>query len=280
MNADDYNSSELEAGRVKPDHISAAVRVAQRALGLAVDGKLGPSTRAKLLAAPEAAPPAAVAVAPPIDRLQAAGERALARALAEWRLGIFDPKRADKSAEGQRCRAAIERYMHDGAGWLGAYAGDGAVEWCGIFTAYAWAEDLDADLRHDFLPSTYRLENWRTGRPPLGDGAGARDTRPVSLELGPRSTAADVASFGGTGPRAGDILVVGDGTPGYGEHIAVVYSFDPDVGFHTVEGNGGGSFPNGTRGQGVVRAVRPLGAKPGISFIARRIYRPTLTDLT
>lgn len=51
MTDDEYNLRELQAGAVAPGHISELARVYQAQHGLAVDGKLGPATRAHLLAA-------------------------------------------------------------------------------------------------------------------------------------------------------------------------------------------------------------------------------------
>jgi hypothetical protein len=52
MSPDDYNKQELTKGAITPADVSRATRIAQAALGFkdaAVDGKLGPGTRAALL---------------------------------------------------------------------------------------------------------------------------------------------------------------------------------------------------------------------------------------
>lgn len=48
MSADDFNEAEWESGRLKPAHISELAARFQRAEGLEPDGKVGPSTRARL----------------------------------------------------------------------------------------------------------------------------------------------------------------------------------------------------------------------------------------
>ncbi len=75
----------------------------------------------------------------------------------------------------------------------------------------------------------------------------------------------------------GDILMIGDGSPKFGDHICLVESFDPDRHtFATLEGNGIGIGPDGKRRQGVVRGVRHLG---GSGYCARRLIRPAPGDL-
>lgn len=272
--ADEYNRKEFEAGRLTWQHITRAFQMTQAALGIDVDGRAGPATRAALVPAP-AAP------RPPVDRLKVAGERALARALGQWKLDIRDWKRTAKGVESEADRVIIDDYIRRGLGWTwqAPYAGDGAFEWCGAFAAWCWYMDLLPELRRDYLPSCYRLFAWSQGLTASGEKPKAPIERPTFLALDENSTAADVLGFAGTGPRAGDLLIVGDGKPEYGEHITVVEKFDAaGERFYTVEGNGGGTFPDGTRGQGVVRAIRPLG-RASVRYIARRLYRPTLAHL-
>lgn len=299
---EEFNKQEFDAGRLTWQHITRAIQQAQAVLSLDIDGKAGPATRAALVPAPEQArcatcgnpgpdghnyrhPFKAAPLPPPIDRLKAAGERALNRALAEWKLHIVDPKRTDKSERAVYARGAITNYIHFGLGWTWQppYAGDGAFEWCGAFAAWCWLESLLPELRRDYLPSCYRLFNWTQGLEALGGKPKAPITPPTFLALDENSKPSDVLRFAGTGPRAGDLLIVGDGKPEYGEHITIVERFEATGGlgtFYTVEGNGGGSFPDGNRGQGVVRALRTLGKRAGGgSYIARRLLRPTLAHL-
>ena len=48
MDADAYNARELAAARITPQDISTATRLAQKSLGLRVDGKMGKDTRGAL----------------------------------------------------------------------------------------------------------------------------------------------------------------------------------------------------------------------------------------
>jgi len=78
-------------------------------------------------------------------------------------------------------------------------------------------------------------------------------------------------------PREGDILVVGDATPIYGDHITLVKSYDATNGvFETVSGNGGGDGPDGKYREGVV--VRGY-ALNGPGYRALWLYRPAPSDL-
>ena len=81
-------------------------------------------------------------------------------------------------------------------------------------------------------------------------------------------------------PRAGDIGLVGDGTPAYGDHVVLVERYDERRRIlHTVEGNGLGVGPTGKRRQGIVRAERPIGKRGGHPYHLRRLIRPGLSDL-
>lgn len=212
------------------------------------------------------------------DALEAAGQLAIAEALTLWRRDIYDPKRADKSGHANMCRAVISEIVRSdkGAGWswLPAYEGDdvkGRPEWCGMFAARCWFRSIPLATRKTHFPSCYRLDAWAFA---------GKDARRGYLQLDADSITADVATFCGTGPRAGDILIVGDRRPVWGDHIALVERYDAaDRMFYTVEGNGVGLGPRGNRRQGIVRAKRPLGARQGHTYIGRRLIRPAVADL-
>jgi len=81
-------------------------------------------------------------------------------------------------------------------------------------------------------------------------------------------------------PQAGDILLVGDGKPDYGDHVCGVLGYDEKRRmFSTLEGNGGGLGPDGKKQHGLVKAERPLGATSGHSYHARRLIRLSPSDL-
>lgn len=48
MNADEFNAAEQRAFRLTIEHVTELTRIAQRSLGLTVDGKCGPATRKAL----------------------------------------------------------------------------------------------------------------------------------------------------------------------------------------------------------------------------------------
>ena len=216
------------------------------------------------------------------DALAVAGELAIAEALRLWHLDVYDPKRTDHSAAADASRAVIDECARSDSGagwsWLPPYAGDGAVEWCGMFAARCWSHAIPLWMRRTWWPSTYRLDTWARYATMDATHANLRPkTRAprVYLPLGPDSVKLAVE------PRAGDILLVGDGKPAYGDHVTLVERYDAERQmFHTVEGNGGGVGPKGNRRQGIVRAERPLGKRDGHSYIARRLIRPSIADLT
>jgi len=171
---------------------------------------------------------------------------------AEWRKGVrdFDP---DQNATPD----LIQKYF-DETGWhwfLGNYSNGTYTEqwrdkdwqsWCGLFASYCglqvgnWLYDdrcvdiqLEENVVQDTLPSTHKLSDrsrWNT--PP---------TYPGNLELIP-----------------GDVITVGDYNGGAGSHIALVCDRPAGKKVETIEGNAYGQFPDGSRGEGVVRRTRGL----------------------
>lgn len=209
------------------------------------------------------------------DKLEAAGRAAIAEAARLWDSDIYDPPRNDDSARGVASRAAINAIVHAG-GWTWIdYKGDGDVEWCGLFAAACWrVAGIDPKWLASYFASTYRLDIWARYRsfdakhpnPRPDDGPWRRianlDAKSAELPFE---------------PRAGDILMIGDGSPMFGDHITLVDSYDPArKAFNTIEGNGIGIGPDGKRRQGVVRAVRHLG---GSGYCARRLIRVAPGDL-
>ncbi len=228
-----------------------------------------------------------------VDPLEAAGKTALAAALDAWQRRIVDPPRrtlGDPSWDDDR--AFIDSIIRTKAGlnWprcsneVGAYRFDGDYEWCGAFAAYCWrAAGIDPVLAEVLFSSTYRLDHFgkRTRAFQGSERERLLDLRLTGegrgyLRLNERSKATDVVAFG---PRAGDILLVGNA--GFGTHVCIVESFDAATGtFKTVEGNATGLLPDGGRAQGVVRQTRPVGSLLPHGYHARRLIRPALADLT
>lgn len=66
--------------------------------------------------------------------LAAAGQAAIDEALRLWRFDIIDPKRSDRSDRANASRGHIEDMVRScGWDWELPYAGDGDLEWCGLF---------------------------------------------------------------------------------------------------------------------------------------------------
>jgi hypothetical protein len=100
------------------------------------------------------------------------------------------------------------------------------------------------------------------------------------INLSRTSTAADVVGFAGTGPRQGDILIIGKAGPG--QHITVVDSFDPkSATFVAYSGNGYGVGPDGARRDGVSVGTYRVGQQGGApdDYIAIRLWRPGFDDV-
>lgn len=209
------------------------------------------------------------------DKLEQAGIAAIVEARRLFDSDIYDPRRNDYTPHGVASRAAINGIVHRG-GWTWLdYRGDGDVEWCGLFAAACWrAAGIDPKWLATYWASTYRLDVWAryrnfdekhpNGKPPVG---------PYRLVANLNTESTGVPF----GPRAGDVLMIGDGNPEPGDHICLVESYDPaTLTFQTIEGNGVGVGPDGKRRQGVVRAVRRVG---GSGYCARRLIRPAMGDL-
>lgn len=208
------------------------------------------------------------------DKLAAAGRAALAEATRLWAWDIYDPARNDYTERGVKSRLAINEIVHKG-GWTWInYRGDGDVEWCGLFAATCWrTAGIDPKWLPTYFASTYRLDIWARYRSFDDKHPNPRPEtgRRLICELGRESTSLPWE------PRAGDILMIGDGAPVFGDHICLVESYDDERKvFNTLEGNGIGLGPDGKRRQGVVRGVRHLG---GSGYCARRLIRPGTGDL-
>lgn len=207
--------------------------------------------------------------------LEQAGIAAIVEARRLFDSDIYDPPRNDYTPGGVMSRAAINDIVHKG-GWTWiAYRGDGDVEWCGLFAATCWrAAGIDPKWLATYWASTYRLDVWARYR-----NFSDKHPNPRPAE-GPYRLIANLNQDSVSlpfEPRAGDILMIGDGSPEPGDHICLVESYDPETHvFFTIEGNGIGVGPNGKRRQGVVRAVRKLG---GSGYCARRLIRPAQGDL-
>jgi hypothetical protein len=204
------------------------------------------------------------------DDLARAGELAVAEAERFWSLNIFDPKRTDTSEAAKRSRFQIDEMIRRcGWTWEIPYAGDGQLEWCGLFVGACWAKaGITKPMLKTFFASTYRLDRWARHQAFNGATNPVTDPPRLIVDLNEQTTALPWE------PRAGDILMIGPGKPAYGSHICLVKSFNGRD-FETVEGNGIGDGPKGKQ-QGVVHGTRHLG---GAGWCARRLIRPSVADL-
>lgn len=238
------------------------------------------------------------------DALINAGIIALNAGLSIWENGFIDPPDPTGNDE---ARSFINLIIGTdaGLGWAShvPYNQDGDFEWCGAFAAYCWrVAGLDPELAKWYYSSTYRLNNYGRYLRSVGKEPAEillkfkKPELPIQgrkyLRLNQNSKPKDVEAFG---PRAGDILITGlpggmrmefptenpGIAPDYGTHITVVERFDPvEAVFHTVEGNGTGTFPDGKRKTGVCRNKRPLGTRKNELYHARLLIRPSIEDLT
>jgi hypothetical protein len=228
----------------------------------------------------------------PLD-LETTGRHAIEIAAARWSLGVFDPRRTDRSANAEKSRNQIDGYIGDGLGWTWErpYQGDGDFEWCGAFAATCWLP-VRADLRRTYFASTYRLDRYARYQSVNGERNKGTGRLIAELDENTENVGSHIVTHrnGRTrsiewSPRAGDILLIGPTGSGYGKHICLVESYADGV-FQTIEGNGTGRAPNGQRWQGVVRAERYLGKAPrppysrhALDWHARRLIRPSVEDL-
>ena len=210
------------------------------------------------------------------DALTRAGELAIEAAERFWDLDVYDPPRNDQSAAGIANKAVISTIIRT-AGWGFAlpYVGNGQPQWCGLFAATCWiAGGLDPRWTATYWASTYRLGLWATyqkfnAKHPNPPPRSARDRR-LCMRLVPGS----VMSWQ---PRAGDVVIVGDGEPTAGDHITLCVAYDATSRtFETLSGNGGGVGPRGNSREGVSRKTYSIDSG---RYRAMVVIRPAFGDL-
>jgi hypothetical protein len=204
------------------------------------------------------------------------GEIALAEARRLCALDIVDPSPTDRSANAERCRALIQTFIR-AALPNHVYRGNGqGAEWCLLFWFYCWRDliDLTPAERACYLPSTYRIHELLNHRSIFGVPCPKHRWRRWTF------TASATALPAGCVPQDGDLLIVGDGQPDYGDHATMVRGWDAVRRvFHTVEGNATERLGNGKRRQGVILAERPLGKRDGQTYYAIALIRPAPADI-
>lgn len=216
----------------------------------------------------------------PADRLARAGELAIAEAVRLWKLDVYDPPYGDSRPRAKFCLEVINDIIRRaGWGWV-TYKGNGPPQWCGLFAAACWrTAGIDPGWLATFWASTLRLSYWvcyrAWNKTPAGAPSANGSRQWLRVE---RDMPIDEMRFrDGTAPRAGDIVIVGDGTPAEGDHITLLVELDATGTFHTISGNGGGVGPDGRRREGIVKTDYRADAERGYRVLW--VYRPGVDDL-
>ncbi len=212
-----------------------------------------------------------------IDALTHAGELARDAALKLWTLDIFDPPHGDTRPRTPECLAVINEII-TANGWGGnvKYTGNGNPQWCGFFVGKCWRDaGLDSSWLASYFASTYRLTLWaRYVRFSSTSKANPIPHEPQDRRRMAALTPRKEPLFP---PRAGDIVIVGDGEPAEGDHITLCVGYDPSRRiFDTISGNGGGVGPKGDKREGISR--REYAIDYG-GYRAMFVIRPGFGDL-
>jgi len=209
------------------------------------------------------------------DALTTAGELVAAEVERIWRDDIIDPASTDTSPNGLRCREFISS-ITQACKW-GPYLGNNikpVAQWCGMFAFKAWADagGLDPKWLAHFSQSTYRIQCWATYRPFNEHRNASRPIAAADARL-----CVDLRSRSKFPVRRGDIVIVGDGHPPYGDHATIATGTDELGGIITISGNGRGLDPTGNSQEGVVRKTFYPGL--GVGYRAMYLVRPSFDDL-
>jgi hypothetical protein len=174
-------------------------------------------------------------------------------ALALWSEHVIDVHGSEK----------IESFFHEvGWSWIKGYKNNESFAWCGVFAGVCCMRVgnhlepnqcvpvvVDPDIARVVMPSTYRLASsakWKQATVHPADQWGSSVDGPLKNWLIP-----------------GAIVTIsarkyGDRRDYMGGHIVIVDELTAEDEFSTIEGNGHGLFPDGKRGEGVIRRTRKL----------------------
>lgn len=206
MSANEFNATEWQRGRLNLNHITEMTRIAQRELGLPVDGKCGPQTRATLLAAgaaPDLTTAAGLLAAYP-------GTSAAAAAAVEVALSL-----RGRGEEGENNSGPFIREIGGQDGYL----------WCALLAGHCWRE---AHRRTGLVPPAWTFRRHGVAEP------GAKALVSAAATAAGKPFIVDPANV-----LPGDLaLWKRDG----GHHVALVWRPLGDGVVATVEGNVG-AFP-------------------------------------
>jgi hypothetical protein len=213
-----------------------------------------------------------------LDALELAGLSAVAEAERLWALDIIDPPIGSTHPRAAESLAVINAIIKTN-GWAGnvKYLGNGPPQWCGMFAGACWAKaGLDPAWLASYWASTYRIGLWARYK----RFSPASKPNPIPMTGVPRRLIARLdrgkpLSFV---PRAGDIVIVGDGEPDDGDHVTLNVRYDSVRRvFETLSGNGGGGGPRGNKREGISR--RDYGIDAGTGYRAMWLVRPAPSDL-
>lgn len=210
-----------------------------------------------------------------MDKLEEFGLKVAANLEAMWKLDVFDPPIGSSHPRAAFCLKEIEKIIAaNGWQWALPYRGDGPPQWCGMTIGKAYADaGLDPSWLSSYFPSTYRLMLWATYQ--RYDSKGKQNPPPSSKD--DLRLYVDLRKPFSVEPRPGDIVIVGDGNPSWGDHITGCVGYDPVTRtFDTISGNGGGVGPRGNSRQGISRRKYVIGA-PG--YHPMFLIRPATGDL-
>ncbi len=208
--------------------------------------------------------------------LELAGQRAVTEARRLWNLDIYDPPVGDKRPRTPECLSIIAGII-DRCGWLSKpYAGNGPPQWCGLFAGDCWrAAGMDPKWLAVWWASTMRLgawaryQNWNEHKNPKPSTWGTDDLRMIGRLDPGRPLPFE--------PRAGDVVVVGDGNPTDGDHITLLAAYNANRrSFNTLSGNGGGIGPKGDSREGISQREYLIDAG---KYRAMWLVRPAFGDL-
>lgn len=208
------------------------------------------------------------------DKLESAGRRAAEVAEAIWNLDIFDPPIGSSHHRARQCLDKIEEIIAaNGWSWALPYRGDGPPQWCGMTAGYCWRRaGLDPSWLSAYFASTIRLQCWATYQ--RWDRKSKPNPRPVYVD---RRLYIDLRKPFSVEPRRGDIVIVGDGNPSFGDHVTICMGYDPATKiFDTISGNGGGVGPKGDVRQGISRRPYRIGQS---GYAPMYLVRPDSSDL-
>lgn len=213
------------------------------------------------------------------DALELAGQRARDEMTRLWSLDIIDPPRGSRDPRAPQSLQIINEIIRV-SGWTfalpdGMYHGNGSPQWCGMTAGYAWrAAGLDPRMLQVWWASTDRLLAWASYQSFSGHANTKRPAAPADRRLLQGLHSGAALSFV---PRAGDVVIVGDGKRASGQHVTVCVEYDAEARrFSTLSGNGGGVGPKGDRREGI--SARDFSIDEG-GYRALWVIRPAFGDL-